>query len=102
MHKRYLVLGIVSLVLGMFFFIYSYNTFLIFNGINFIFIISIFAIIFGLVFVVCGVTESDKDKKNLIEKSDKMNCPIDVLKMRFARGEVTKIEFEDMRKDLEG
>ncbi|MCJ2513752.1 MAG: SHOCT domain-containing protein [Candidatus Thermoplasmatota archaeon] len=31
-----------------------------------------------------------------------MNSPIDVLKMRFARGEVTKKEFEDMRKDLEG
>ena len=100
MDNRYLVLGIVSLVLGMFFFIYSYNSFLIFNGINFIFIISIFAIIFGLIFVVCGVTEPDKDKKNLIEKSDKMNNPIDILKMRFAKGEITKKEFEDMKQEL--
>jgi uncharacterized membrane protein len=30
-----------------------------------------------------------------------MNSPIDVLKMRFAKGEFTKKKFEDMKKGLE-
>ncbi len=101
MDNKYLIIGLVSFVLGIFFFIFSYNSFVMFRDGIYIYIFSIFTIILGLIFIVCGVTESNEDMKNIIEKSDKLNSPIDVLKMRFAKGEITKKEFEDMKKDLE-
>ena len=35
-------------------------------------------------------------------EKEKTKTPIDVLKMRYAKGEITKKEFEDMKKDIEG
>ena len=101
MDNKYLIIGLVSFVLGIFFFIFSYNSFVMFRDGIYIYIFSIFAIIFGLICIVCGVTEHNENMKNIIEQSNTMVCPIDVLKMRFAKGEITKKEFGDMKKDLD-
>ena len=101
MDKRFLIVGFVSLILGLFFFVYS-NSYYFYGGFNPFFIISITAIISGLIFVVAGVTENYEEKKNIDKNSDKSNNPIEVLNMRYAKGEITKKEFEEKKKDLEG
>ncbi len=44
------------------------------------------------------VTQSQK--QDPLKKSKDDNQPLEILKKRYARGEITKEQFEDMKKDL--
>ena len=58
----------------------------------------------------CGRVNSNNElecpycKKNFNKNDKEINKnlnPMDILKIRFAKGEITKKEFEEMKKDLE-
>jgi uncharacterized membrane protein len=116
MDNRYTIIGIISLILGMLFFIYSSDTYFYFGEPSFLFMVSLICIIFGFVFVIIGLTEPNPNKtiKNIKPETtismvelakrgwiDKKIEPIDILKYRYAKGEITKEEFENMKQDLE-
>jgi putative membrane protein len=53
------------------------------------------AIIIGLVFFIKWIVLQNKPKETRAGET-----PLDVLKMRYARGEINKEEFEQKKKDL--
>jgi putative membrane protein len=55
----------------------------------------IFLVLIG--FVVYFVLRGDK----WIKRGSSEEAPLDILKKRYARGEITKQEYEEMKKDLE-
>ena len=64
-------------------------------------------IVVGAVFILVGLLSQTRKAQfdkivDKIEKSSKPEeNPLEVLKMRYAKGEITKEEFEKMKKDLE-
>lgn len=50
-------------------------------------------VILGIVFIIQMVTRSTK-------KYEKEETPLDILKKRYAKGEITREEFEKMRDEL--
>jgi len=64
-------------------------------------------VILGIVLIAVGLnTQSRKEEMKVladaINKSSKSKeSPLEVLKMRYAKGEITKEEFEEMTKDLQ-
>jgi putative membrane protein len=59
--------------------------------------LSIFFIIFGGIILFSQMIIPSK-KEN---KSMKENTPINILRLRYAKGEITKEQYEQMKKDLE-
>jgi putative membrane protein len=54
-------------------------------------------VILGLIFLVrwlIGLGKSEKEKQG-------PETPLDILKVRYAKGEINKEQFEQMKKDLE-
>ena len=56
--------------------------------------------ILGLVLIVVGAVVSRGQKEDHHEKEVE-DDPIDILEKRYAKGEITKEEFDDMKKNLE-
>jgi putative membrane protein len=54
-------------------------------------------LIIGLIFVLIWTNTREKDKYLPFDKSE---SAIDILKKRYAKGEITKEQFEQMKKDL--
>ena len=50
--------------------------------------------------MILGVVALIRYLGNSRKSSDKDESPLDVLKERYARGEIEKKEFEEMKKDL--
>jgi putative membrane protein len=48
-----------------------------------------------------GTNDTSPPRHNQTRWSDSVESPIEVLKRRYARGEITKIEYEEIRQDLE-
>ena len=65
-----------------------------------------FFIILGIVFLFLGgVTkyfDYEKDKKIKVRNVKKENDSIEILKIRYAKGEISKKEYGEMKKELEG
>ena len=57
-----------------------------------------------LVLIIVLLLRRRKDQNGQIAKptGSSTETPLDILKRRYAKGEVTKNEFEQMKKDLEG
>jgi len=75
--------------------------------------VSLSSFVGGIVLIVIGIWFSKKSIHNLsqkvkIEKEDNIKPTSiredadEVLKLRYAKGEITKEEFEEMKKDIEG
>jgi putative membrane protein len=63
-------------------------------GFGWIFMIAFWAlVILGIVFLIRVITGG-------VKKEDKTETAIDILKKRYARGEIGKEEFEEKKKDL--
>ncbi len=61
----------------------------------------ILGVIIGIIILIIGKTESEKEViKSNPSKQD--NKALQILKERYAKGEITKREFKDMKKDVEG
>lgn len=74
---------------------YYYGNFFPFHIFGFLFMVAFWAIvIYGLVLLVKKTSSSD-DKGKPGDRS------IEILKERYAKGEITKHEFETIKKDLE-
>ena len=54
-------------------------------------------LIISLIFVLIWSNTREKDKYLPFDKNE---SPIDILKKRYAKGEITKDQFEQMKKDL--
>jgi len=54
-------------------------------------------LIIGLIFVLIWTNTRERDKYLPFDKSE---SAIDILKKRYAKGEITKEQFEQMKKDL--
>ena len=67
-------------------------------------LIILIALAFGIIIIIDGVIirikKSDVKEKET-EESIKNNNSMNILKERYAKGEITKKEFEDMKKDIE-
>jgi putative membrane protein len=74
---------------------YYYGSFFPFHIFGFLLMVAFWAIvIYGLVLLVRKTSSSD-DKNKPHDRS------VEILKERYAKGEITKHEFEAMKKDLE-
>jgi len=63
-----------------------------------------FAWLFWLVvlgLIAWAVVTVVKNSQRRIEQTGTLDNPIEILKRRYARGEITREEFEQMKKDLE-
>jgi putative membrane protein len=60
--------------------------------------------IFGFIFFSRGGFRPPwmQGSERVDNKSSDLESPLDLLKRRYAKGEITKEEFEQMKKDLEG
>ena len=54
-------------------------------------------LIISLIFVLIWSNTRERDKYLPFDKNE---SPIDILKKRYAKGEITKDQFEQMKKDL--
>jgi putative membrane protein len=64
---------------------------------------SIFMMFFGLVFWIVIIGAAYLVIRNISQKGGNLlssETPLDILKKRYARGEITKDEFEQMKRDL--
>lgn len=64
---------------------------------------SLTSVIFWLLIILCVVAllRSLKDDDNHTNnKSEKDESALEILKLRYAKGEITKKEFDQMKKDL--
>ncbi len=102
--KRFAILGIFFLILGFILYIYgsneqsSYYYELIQQGKNMA-LFGIIILIFGFIFITIGFVfiSINTNKKEI--KSESSN---EILNKRYAKGELTKEQYEQMKKDLEG
>ena len=67
------------------------------GGTGFIMIIFWVLIIGAIVLLLSGAASKIRDSKQIRDESLK---PLDILKQRYARGEMDKTEFEEKRRDL--
>jgi len=70
------------------------------GGMGFVMIIFWIILIGAFVLLISGAVNGIRGSQRSIE-SDSSN-PLEILKERYARGEINKTEFEDMRQDLSG
>lgn len=56
-------------------------------------------VIVGLVFLIKWLIQISKSEKDIVRSKSKA---LDILKERYARGEINKEEFEQMKKDIAG
>ena len=122
MSKDIMIAGISVTLLGFFMIIFGllFNIQMIFYAEEVVFVI-LGVTAFGISMTIFGYySKSDEsNKKEAIKKNqrtevskameelekrswvNKKDDPIEILKKRYAKGEITKKEFEDMKKDLE-
>lgn len=74
---------------------------MIFGGIFALVGAGLFGILGLVLLVVGGVLAFKEGHKPIVESKEKEEKSIDVLKMRYAKGEITSEEYEQMKKDLE-
>lgn len=55
-------------------------------------------LILGIVYLVKYIIKENSSKEEKIKRED----PFEVLKLRLAKGEITKKEFETLKKELKG
>lgn len=75
----------------------------LFFGFGWIFMILFWAfIIVGIVALIKGISEKEEHPRVTKEKSPPAGgqTPLDILKERYAKGEINKEEFEEKKKDL--
>lgn len=61
-----------------------------------------YALIFiGISSIVIGIVLPKKQEKGAVSKENKVDAN-EVLKLRYAKGEIKKEEYEEMKKDIEG
>ncbi|HBB37436.1 MAG: hypothetical protein UX02_C0001G0336 [Candidatus Moranbacteria bacterium GW2011_GWC1_45_18] len=70
-------------------------------GFGFVFMIIFWALIFFAVFALIRGFSGHACGHDLGEHKQKEKSALDILKQRYAKGEITKEDFEKMKKDLE-
>jgi putative membrane protein len=61
-----------------------------------------FVLIIGLIIliIIIGLIVKVVSQRNKLKKSG-IQTPLDILKSRYAKGEISKVEFKEKKKDLE-
>ena len=73
---------------------YYYNDFFPFHAFGFVFMILFWAlVIYGIISLLKSVGIQHK-------KNESKDEPLEILKIRYAKGEITKEQFEEMKKHL--
>jgi putative membrane protein len=68
-----------------------------------LFIVLFWAGVIGLVVIaIRGIIQPSRKRKDLGSSSFLTETPLDILKKRYARGEITREEFLEARQDLNG
>jgi putative membrane protein len=57
-------------------------------------------LIFGIVWLLAGGRFGSNKGGYSMDQRDGLETPLEILKRRYARGEITKEEYDRMRKDL--
>lgn len=55
-------------------------------------------VVAAIVFIIRWITVSDKDRR----AAGKQESPLDILKRRYAAGDITREEFEQTKRDITG
>lgn len=73
-------------------------------GIVYLVIFWVVVIAFAI-WLVCRLfprATNDPSPPSVAQRSDRSESPLEILQQRYARGEISRTEYEEMRHDLEG